>query len=309
MSIRTKRILTAVLVVVGLYVTTAPTHAAAATYMTGQTPACTSGANVNPDLASVGANVLRVMPARGVAVALPCIQAAYAAGYKVYLDLQFPVTDSPAQVAAMYQQAHTAYAPYLWAVGVGNEEELQAWGDGPYEVSHRVCATTKTRHPTYHWRAGTRHQRHGWYIRWTTARAVACRVSTPGEDYNEYWNAVEPLIASIAPQAIRVYGEVAPWGWDRILEGFGAERPPGVQAIAVHCYDTTTGGLQQVPVWAAWAARQGLPLWCSEMARASNPAQSTIILQTPAQYAAAVSLVEAESPDLQMVSRYDWRGL
>ena len=120
------------------------------------------------------------------------------------------------------------YAPYVWAVGVGNEQDLSM----PTSFGQGTVPLTRN------------------------GRSV-------GQNYRAVWNAVEPVLVQFVPQAIRVYGEFSPWGFAAIQQGFVHGRPPGVQALAVHCYHTKVGGLLQVPQEAAWAGSKHLPLWCS----------------------------------------------
>lgn len=79
--------------------------------------------------------------------------------------------------------------------------------------------------------------------------------------YAAVWRAVEPLVAHRAPHAIRVAGEVSPWGFSWLRRAYAA-RLPGAQALSVHAYTTHRGfDIAQV---AAWARRIGLPLWVTE---------------------------------------------
>ncbi len=236
---------------------------------------CLANHNVNGFLRSNHANVLRLILTPQQAPAgegLGCVRDAHAAGYKVYLSLQFANSWSPGQLASYFHRVLPAYAPYAWAVGVGNEQDLTS-----------TSTSAQGTHPL---------RGHG--------RSV-------GENYRADWNAVEPVLAKLVPHAIRVYGEFSPWGFSAVQQGFAAGRPPGLQAIAVHCYRTkATGGLEQVPQDAAWAAARRLPLWCSEMGPAlSKPTTPGWAMRdTWGSWNAAVAKVEAESPDLKMTSYY-----
>ncbi|MGB0091541.1 MAG: hypothetical protein WBP81_03255 [Solirubrobacteraceae bacterium] len=64
----------------------------------------------------------------------------------------------------------------LWAVGVGNEQDLTS--------TNRNAQGTST---------GSGHGR------------------TAGENYRADWNAVEPVLVKLAPHAIRVYDEFSRW--------------------------------------------------------------------------------------------------
>ena len=129
-----------------------------------------------------------------------------------------------------------------------------------------------------------------------------------GRSYRAVWNAVEPIIAGQAPHAIRVYGEVSPFGFAFLQTSFSTGRPAGAQAIAFHCYNTTRGGLRAVPQVAAWAARWRLPLWCSEMSGALSHTQvhPWLVHDSQASWNALLSSVERRSPNLQMISYYRW---
>ncbi len=236
--------------------------------------ACLANRNVNPFLRANHANVLRLILSPQAApggAGIGCIEHAQAAGFRVYISLQFNNRLTPSQVAAYVEQVLPAYAPYVWAVGVGNEQDLSmpaAYGQGTFSL--------------------TRDGR------------------TAGQNYRAVWNAVEPVLVKLVPSAIRVYGEFSPWGFSATEQGFAHGRPPGVQAIAAHCYHTKVDGLLQVPQDAAWAASKRLPLWCSEMGPAL-PRRTTpkwIVPDSWASWNAAVGKVVARSPDLQMWGYY-----
>jgi hypothetical protein len=236
--------------------------------------ACLANQNINPFLRANHANVLRLILAPQEAPAgagIACIEDGYAAGFKVYISLQFNNRWSPSQVAAYVRRVLPTYAPYVWAVGLGNEQDLSmtsAYGQGNVSLS----------------RDGR----------------------TAGERYRAVWNVVAPVLTKLAPHAIRVYGEFSPWGFSATEEGFAHGRPPGVQAIAAHCYHTKFDGLMQVPQDAAWAASKGLPLWCSEMGpafpRRTKPKWA--VADSWGSWNAAVGSVVARSPDLKMWGYY-----
>jgi hypothetical protein len=234
---------------------------------------CLAGVSVNTFLHAQHANVLRLILSPYWAEhggGLYCIQAAYAAHYKVYVSLQFSNRWSPRRDAAYFARVLPAFAPYLWAIGVGNEQDL------PFIVLP--------------------HQRH---------RALS------GTAYRRVWNAVEPVIARLAPHAVRVYGEFTPWAFGATVQGFVHGRPRGVQAIAAHCYHTKRGGLMDIPALARWAASKRLPLWCSEMGPAL-PKRTTphwAIAESGASWKRSVASVIARSPNLRMTSYYSWPGL
>jgi hypothetical protein len=128
-----------------------------------------------------------------------------------------------------------------------------------------------------------------------------------GEQYRSVWNAVEPILARIAPRAIRVFGETSPFGFPFLEDSFRAGRPHGAQAIAFHCYDVTNGGLSVVPQVAAWAASKRLPLWCSEMSASPRRSPHPWLKQDSlSRWNALVAAAERRSPNLRMVSYYRW---
>jgi hypothetical protein len=238
---------------------------------------CLANLNVVPFLQANHANVLRLIlsPERARAGdGVGCAKDAYAAGFRVYVSFQFVNGWTPAQVAAYFSQVLPSYAPFVWAVGVGNEQDL----------------TSKT--PAAQ---GT--------------KPLGSAGRTMGENYRADWDAVEPVLRKLAPNAVRVYGEFSPWAFNASKQGFALSRPPGVQAIAAHCYRTKRpGGLLQVPDNAAWAASVGLPLWCSEMGPAIQTPLTPdwVVPDTWASWNAALATVRSQSPDLQMISYYYW---
>lgn len=128
-----------------------------------------------------------------------------------------------------------------------------------------------------------------------------------GQKYRTVWNAVEPLLRRLAPHAIRVYGELSPFGFSFLQDSFRQGRPRGAQVIAFHCYDAKTGGLSAVPQVASWAAGKHLPLWCSEMSDSPRHTRHQWLkTDSPSRWNALVAGVRARSPNLKMVSYYRW---
>jgi len=256
---------------------TAPAVASArrpAWYSVSSETACAANRNVNPVLRANHANVMRLIlspEAATLAAGTACVEDAYAAGFRVYISLQFNNRLTPGQVAAYVAQVLPAYAPYVWAVGVGNEQDLSM--------------------PSAHGQGTISLNRDG---------------RSAGQNYRAVWNAVEPVLVKLVPRAIRVYGEFSPWGFGATEQGFAHGRPPGVQAIAAHCYHTKLDGLLQVPQDAAWAASKRLPLWCSEMGPAlpSRSMPKWIVPDSWASWNATVAKVAAKSPDLKMWGYY-----
>jgi hypothetical protein len=241
---------------------------------------CVNGGDVDSFLQAHHASVLRiVVPYRGRNSAVNCVRQAATRGYRVYLSVQYDNAWRPAQVAAYFRRTLPQYAPYAWAVSVGNEQDLTQGAPAPHGRS-LVC--TGGGHPS-------------------------CRRSTAGEDYRAVWNAVEPVLQRIAPRAVRVYGETSPFGFPFLEDSYLAGRARGAQAIAFHCYDVKNGGLSIVPQVARWAAAHGLPLWCSEMSAAlKRNIHPWLIQDSQSRWNALLAGTEARSPNLKMVSYYRW---
>lgn len=222
---------------------------------------CVSGAgNVRAFMHAHRASVLRiVVPYHGPSNALECASKATGDGYRVYLSIQYDNAWQPRRVAAYFRDTLVAFAPYAWAVSVGNEQDL---------VQGAPATGTK---------------------------------------YRAVWNAVEPVLAHIAPRAIRVYGETSPFGFPFLQDSFRAGRPLGAQVVAFHCYDVRDGGISVVPEVAAWASEHHLPLWCSEMSAALRRSPHLWLNRDSlSQWNELVARIEAHSPDLKMVSYYRW---
>jgi hypothetical protein len=239
-----------------------------------------AGGDVHTFMRAHHATVLRiVVPYRGPSQAVACASKAVADGYRVYLSLQYDDGWRPSQVAAYFGRTLPQYAPYAWAVSVGNEQDLPQGAPIPRGRSV-VCSGA--------------------------GRRRTCRRSTAGEDYRAVWNAVEPVLARTAPRAIRVYGEASPFGFAFLKDSFRPGVARGAQAISFHCYDVKVGGLRIVPQVAAWAASHRLPLWCSEMSVALIPSHPWLRRDSQVQWNALVASVKAHSPDLKMISFYRW---
>jgi hypothetical protein len=84
-----------------------------------------SGGDVSAFMKIHHASVLRiVVPYRGGSHALACAEGAAADGYRVYLSIQYDNAWRPQRVAAYFRRTLAPYAPYAWAVSVGNEQDL-----------------------------------------------------------------------------------------------------------------------------------------------------------------------------------------
>ena len=266
-----------------LLITTAPAHA---TMMQAdpQGPCQAHGHNAQSFLQAHDATVLRiVVPFYPSSTALRCLERAKAEGYHVYLSFQYKNAWSPTRIASYFARTLPTYARYAWAVSVGNEQDIVSThhlAQGAPRTA-RVCTGSGARR---------RCQRNA------------------GAYYRRVWNAVEPVLARVAPKALRVYAETSPWGFAFLKDSFETGRPRGAQAVAFHCYDTKWGGLRTVPRVAAWADKHHLPLWCSEMSDALHP-RGWGRRDTPWQWQTLLARIEQRSPDLKMISYYEWRQI
>jgi hypothetical protein len=277
---RPRLIVSVLAFVAALLVAAAPAHAIMM-QVDPQRPCVVRGDDVRSILQAHDATVLRiVLPDVPSPNALRCVERAKAEGYHVYVSLQYDNAWSPTRVASYFARTLPPYAPYAWAVGVGNEQDIfskQRLAQGTPRTA-RVCTGT--------------------------GRRRRCKRDA-GAYYRQVWNAVEPVLARVTPHALRVYGETSPWGFTFLKDSFQTGRPRGVQAVAFHCYDTKWGGLRAVPRVAAWAGRRHLPLWCSEMSDALHPL-SWGRRDTPWQWQLLLAGIERRSPNLKMVSYYQW---
>ena len=266
-----------------LLIAAAPAHAVMM-QADPQTPCQGHGDNPEAFLQAHDATVLRiVVPDYSSPNALRCVERAKAEGYHVYLSFQYDNAWSPARVASYFAGTLPAYARYAWAVSVGNEQDI---------ISTHLLAQGVPR---------TARQCAG------SGRRRRCETTT-GAYYRLVWNAVEPVLARVAPKALRVYGETSPWGFGFLKDSFLTGRPRGAQVVAFHCYDTKYSGLRAVPRVAAWADSEHLPLWCSEMSDALHP-RVWGRRDTPWQWQTLLARIEQRSPDLKMISYYEWRQI
>jgi hypothetical protein len=282
-SPRPRLIVLALACLSALLVSAAPAHAIMM-QVDPQTPCVVHGDNVQSILQSHDATVLRiVLPYFPSPNALLCVERAKAEGYHVYVSLQYDNAWSPTRVASYFARTLPPYAPYAWAVSVGNEQDIISNQRLPQGVPRTARQCTGS------------------------GRRRRCETTT-GAYYRQVWNAVEPVLARVTPKALRVYGETSPWGFGFLKDSFETGRPPGAQVVAFHCYDTKYAGLRVVPRVAAWAGKQGLPLWCSEMSDALHP----LVWgrrDTPWQWQTLLAGIEQRSPDLKMISYYEWRQI
>jgi hypothetical protein len=82
-----------------------------------------------------------------------------------------------------------------------------------------------------------------------------------GRAYAQDWQAIEPMVAAQAPQAIRVAGEISPWGFP-YLKSAVAYGLPGAQAVAAHPYKMHD--CFSLPDFMSWAKQNKLPYWIDE---------------------------------------------
>ena len=113
-----------------------------------------------------------------------------------------------------------------------------------------------------------------------------------GARYSATWRAVEPIVARLAPHAIRVAGEISPWGTQFLYSAY-AHGLPGAQAIAVHGYVARYGfSLSSI---VAWNRRTRLPLWITEglLGPGSWPAASPRMHDLPLSAMTGAAVVDA----------------
>ena len=193
----------------------------------GNPPGCLYGADPTPYIREYGATMVRIVlgPYYGApgtnGQAIPCLKAAAAAGARVEISIQWRSVWSPAQTAAFVSQQLALYAPYVWAVGLGNEQDL-LWNlpGRPYDPAQTAA------------------------------------------QYAADWGAAEPIVAQMAPHALRVAVEASPWSYP-FSQQVLADGLPGAQVLAYHPY-TVPAGYPTVRDFYNLAQGYGMPLWCTE---------------------------------------------
>jgi hypothetical protein len=94
-----------------------------------------------------------------------------------------------------------------------------------------------------------------------------CGKGSTGQHYSAVWKSVVPLMMQHAPHAIRVAGEVSPWGEQFLDEAF-KHGLPHVQAVSGHPYPAVpvpgTTHHTPEPGYANSLRKHGLPLYFSE---------------------------------------------
>jgi hypothetical protein len=148
---------------------------------------------------------------------LACAQTAAQAGYKVLVTVQYGNLASIASDQAWFRQVVGAYAPYAYAIGAGNEQEL-ATSDGGIDSA---------------------------------------------KQYSSVWKAVEPIVAQLAPRAIRVAGETSPWG-DSFMTAAAKAGLPGAEVFASHVYPDNADPQAVTIRFARLAQQHGAQAWATE---------------------------------------------
>lgn len=100
---------------------------------------------------------------------------------------------------------------------------------------------------------------YSWAIGIGNEQEITPRLSSAG--YSRAWHAVEPIVRRMAPWAVRVGGEISPWGLS-FLHTALRDGLPGIQAIAVHPYAYRWAFSVSQALRLARSYR--LPLWCDE---------------------------------------------
>jgi hypothetical protein len=105
----------------------------------GNVPGCIYGqTDPRPYLDAYHATVLRVIVSEtDPGDPWPCVQTAVSEGFRVHLVLQWANTDTTGQVAAFVEQQLQELQQPVWAVSLGNEQELNQGGvpEWPWEYS------------------------------------------------------------------------------------------------------------------------------------------------------------------------------
>lgn len=91
--------------------------------------------------------------------------------------------------------------------------------------------------------------------------------------YVATWRAVEPIVAGLAPHAIRVAGEISPWG-ESFLKAAWKAGLPGAQVVSAHPYNVRYHF--RIPDLVRWAASIRKPLWFTEGMRAAHAWGATV---------------------------------
>ena len=84
--------------------------------------------------------------------------------------------------------------------------------------------------------------------------------TTPAR-YAATWRAIEPIVARLAPHALRVAGEISPWG-EQFLKAAWKDKLPGAQVIAAHPY--LVKHAFSIAEFVRWCASIRKPVWFTE---------------------------------------------
>ena len=89
------------------------------------------GHDVSAFMRAHHATVLRIIVPYWASYQAPtCAREASAHGFRVYVSLQYDNAWRPARVVAYFRRTLPLFAPYAWAVSVGNEQDLVQGGQG-----------------------------------------------------------------------------------------------------------------------------------------------------------------------------------
>lgn len=247
-----------------------------------------------------------------VAVAALFLCAAPAHAMIIQADDQFTCVMGAGDVAPFMRAHHATVlrliVPYRGrSNGVACASQAAAEGYRVYVSLQYDNAWRPARVAAYFRRTLPQYKPYAWAISIGNEQDLVQGGRASGAKYRAVWNAVEPVLGRIAPRAIRVYGEVSPFGFPFLQASFRTGRPRGAQAIAFHCYDVKNGGLDVVPKVAKWAAGKRLPLWCSEMSASLRRSPHPWLKQdSQSRWNALVAAAERHSPNLRMISYYRW---
>lgn len=98
-----------------------------------------------------------------------------------------------------------------------------------------------------------------WAVGIGNEQEISPRMSSAA--YARAWRALEPIVKATTPHAIRVGGEISPWGLS-FLKGALHIGLPGIQAIGAHPYRYPWA--PKVAQLLGLARQYHLPLWCDE---------------------------------------------
>lgn len=94
-------------------------------------------------------------------------------------------------------------------------------------------------------------------------QASSCNTAATPATYSATWHTVEPLIDARAPWAVRVAGEISPWG-DGFIAKAADDGLPGANAYAAHVYPDNTNPLAVTAEFALIARQHHVQAWATE---------------------------------------------